>query len=202
MNSKCDKLEKSKKACRFKNIHDVGICTDISLCQSGNCAVNDSDFKKIVEKAFYPRDGKRDSHQYRIETKAYRKYKRKIKKMALEIMEANDFDEILDFATFKDEEHIFGIGELTEYDIAFRIGKALGKCPDKLYLHAGTKEGAKKAGFNVNKEKFLTLETVISKLHFLKDVPMCQIENFLCVCKDDPSEKSFICYQELHLNKE
>ena len=207
MNNKCDKLEKCKKACSFKNIRYVGICTDISLCQLGNCTVNDSDFKKIVEKAFYPRDNKKkDPHQYRIKDKSYKKYFRRIKKLKSEIMQANDFDEILDIITFKDRNHIDGIGELTEYDIAFRIGKHLGKCPDKLYLHAGTKEGFEKAieikKLNKKYKKRVERKDITEVMSFLQNVPMCQIENFLCVCKDAPSRKNFMCYKELHLIKE
>ena len=39
---------------------------------------------------------------------------------------------------------IKGIGELTIYDTALRIGFYLDIYPDKVYLHAGTREGAKR----------------------------------------------------------
>lgn len=78
-------------------------------------------------------------------------------------------------------EHIKNIGELTEYDIAFRIGKSLGKCPDKVYLHAGTREGAEKLKEARIRAKSL-LRGDLEEFDYLADTPICQIENFLCVC--------------------
>jgi hypothetical protein len=39
-----------------------------------------------------------------------------------------------------------GIGELAVYDTALRIGARLGLEPAKVYLHAGTRAGAKALG--------------------------------------------------------
>src|SRR5262249_51982407 len=43
---------------------------------------------------------------------------------------------------------ISGIGELTIYDTALRIGGKLGLEPDVVYLHAGTREGARVFGLD------------------------------------------------------
>jgi hypothetical protein len=37
-----------------------------------------------------------------------------------------------------------GLGELYCYDVAFRIGAHLGLFPDRVFLHAGTREGAER----------------------------------------------------------
>jgi hypothetical protein len=42
---------------------------------------------------------------------------------------------------------IGGIGELTIYDTAHRIGAYLRLAPENVYLHAGTRQGAKALGF-------------------------------------------------------
>ena len=41
---------------------------------------------------------------------------------------------------------IHGIGELAVYDIACRIGASLGLAPEHVYLHAGTRKGARALG--------------------------------------------------------
>lgn len=127
--------------------------------------------------------------------------------METEILNATNFDEILTLLTFNGKKdgknegykHIKGIGELTEYDIAFRIGKCLGKCPDKVYLHAGTREGAEKLKGKKIKDKYLARKA-FEEFEYLADAPICQIENFLCVCKDNPNKDSFECYKKHHIN--
>jgi hypothetical protein len=37
-----------------------------------------------------------------------------------------------------------GVGELTVYDTALRIGAKLGFARERVYLHAGTRQGAKR----------------------------------------------------------
>lgn len=174
------------------------------LCKSGKCKDAKIDFDKIVERAFYPREGhKKDSHQYRIPKEKYEEYEEKVKLLKTDILNANDFDEILKILTFGGEnkafDHIKNIGELTEYDIAFRIGKSLGKCPDKVYLHAGTREGAEKLKEAKIRAKSL-LRKDLEEFDYLADAPICQIENFLCVCKDNPDKNSFECYKKWHAN--
>ena len=85
----------------------------------------------------------------------------------------------------KNSEHINGIGELTEYDIASRIAACYGIYPQKVYLHAGTREGAKKIGLKTYKDRHLE----ISKFpKWLQGEEPYVIEDFLCVCKDCLSE--------------
>jgi hypothetical protein len=43
---------------------------------------------------------------------------------------------------------IAGIGRLTVYDVATRIGAHLRLAPERVYLHAGTAEGAKSLGID------------------------------------------------------
>lgn len=179
---------------------DVGI----NLCKSGKCKNKDYDFEKIVDYAFYPREGrKKDPHQYRIQIEPYNCYEKKVKELKTEILNAKNFNEIFELLTFggknKRYEHINGIGELTEYDISFRIGKCLGKCPDKVYLHAGTREGAEKLKGKKIKDKYL-VRKAFEEFEYLADAPICQIENFLCVCKDNPNKDSFECYKKHHIN--
>ncbi len=40
-----------------------------------------------------------------------------------------------------------GIGELYIYDTSLRIGSYLGHLPEKVYLHSGTRKGARNLGY-------------------------------------------------------
>jgi len=76
--------------------------------------------------------------------------------------------------------NISGIGELYIYDTALRIGAKLGLEPDKIYLHRGTREGAKYLGLNFEK-KYLEITEVPAELRTLKPR---EIEDVLCIYKD------------------
>ncbi len=201
MNKNCAKISKCSRG--VKGCMDSG---DIGcdLCNSGKCANKDMDFEKIVDNAFYPEvGGKKDSHQYHIKKEPYEIYRERVKALKNEILNAKNFDEILELITFDNKfyEHIKGIDGLTEYDIAFRIGRCLGKCPDKIYMHTGTKVGAEKLKSQKISAKYLSRED-LAEYDYFADTPICQIENFLCVCKEHPDEESFKCYKELHAKGE
>ena len=87
-------------------------------------------------------DGRRHPHQRRIPGR--------VLQQAATALANADFS----VATF-DELHevvrrtigpLRGIGELAVYDVAYRIGAHLGLAPDRVYLHAGTREGARALG--------------------------------------------------------
>lgn len=201
-----DKVCKNINKCRRgTNCSGYISCIDLNLCKLGKCKDENINFDKIVRHAFYPIEGiKKDPHQYRIQDKPYKDYMKKVGALKREILNAENFDEILEIVTFnsknKYHEHIWGIGELTEYDIAFRIGRGLGKCPDKVYMHSGTREGAKKLKKGKIKGKTLSRDE-LKEYEYFDNVPICLIENFLCVCKDNPNEDSFRCYIRLYTNK-
>ena len=100
------------------------------------------------------------------------------------ISKANNFDDLHEIIInmFNGTE---GIGPLYCYDTAFLIGAHLGKLPEKIYLHAGTKKGAKNMGIDVLNKKYIEM----------KDLPCCEIferkclkpyeiEDFLCIYKE------------------
>lgn len=73
---------------------------------------------------------------------------------------------------------INGIGPLTTYDVATRLGMWLGFKPEFVYLHAGAKEGAKALGIKGEKVKPSEFPASIQTLE------VDHIESFLCVYKD------------------
>ncbi len=75
---------------------------------------------------------------------------------------------------------VFRLGELVTYDVALRLGMWLNLEPAAVYLHGGSREGAKK--FNVDvKEKTATLSTFPPEIQKLGAT---HAENFLCIYKD------------------
>jgi hypothetical protein len=122
--------------------------------------------------------GKRHPHQ------------RRIPKVLLEHVEgnlqcvANNLAKAVDFAALhglvRDEiGGLKGIGALTIYDIAHRIGAHFGKAPDQVYLHAGTRIGAR--AFAIRGEFFdpAVLPKAFSRL------TAAEIEDCLCIYKDE-----------------
>lgn len=81
---------------------------------------------------------------------------------------------------------IRGIGALTCYDVAHRIGWYKGISPDAVYLHTGTLEGARALG----------LETRSGKIHVtalprpLSRLTPAQAEDVLCIYKRDLRRRS------------
>jgi len=74
---------------------------------------------------------------------------------------------------------IKGIGALTVYDIAHRIGAHFVKVPQLVYLHAGTRIGAR--AFNISGDSF---DPRILPKAFSRLAP-AEIEDCLCIYKDD-----------------
>jgi hypothetical protein len=73
-----------------------------------------------------------------------------------------------------------GLGDLYYYDTSRRIGAFLGLFPKRVYLHRGTRDGAKALGLVYNKRY---LNMVIFPVE-LRQLEPKQIEDFLCRYKD------------------
>src|SRR5262249_18052851 len=87
-------------------------------------------------------NGKRHSHQWRIPGHALQVAEQRLQARAKELRGAKSFSELHDLIE-RQIKPIHGIGDLAIYDIAHRIGAHLGLAPDAVYLHAGTREGAR-----------------------------------------------------------
>ena len=72
-----------------------------------------------------------------------------------------------------------GIGELYIYDTSLRIGSYLGHLPDKVYLHAGTRVGARKLGY---KNKYVIEMNELPKE--FQRLQLFEVEDILCIFKD------------------
>lgn len=74
---------------------------------------------------------------------------------------------------------IFGLGELYIYDTALRMGAYLGLTPKFVYLHAGTREGARALGLGLDRA-YLEMHELPAPIRALT---ADEAESFLCIYK-------------------
>jgi hypothetical protein len=74
-----------------------------------------------------------------------------------------------------------GIGELTVYDTAVRIGARFQLEPDRVYLHAGTRDGAKALLDVDGPREAIERDELPAQLRVLSPR---EIEDLLCIYKD------------------
>ena len=123
--------------------------------------------------------GKRFDHQRRIPQKVLIEAKNRLISNLKRIKEAKNFDELYNeiYSLISD---INGIGLLYIYDTALRIGAYLGLEPNKVYLHAGTLQGARNLGIST-KNKIIAVHYFPKELQRLKPR---EIEDCLCIYKE------------------
>lgn len=126
--------------------------------------------------------GHRYSHQRRIKTHAIREATKRLAEAHDEIQRCPTFHELWNVVGSL-LEPIPGIGELYIYDTALRLGAHLGLNPEKIYLHAGTRTGARKLGLLSPRDTRLWLESKELPAP-LRDLPPPDVENLLCIYKD------------------
>jgi len=122
--------------------------------------------------------GKRYSHQKRIKSNALEEAKQILLSNESLLDSHINFDEL--FHAIDDLlKPVYGLGELYVYDTTLRIGANLGLLPAKVYLHSGTRVGAKAIGFT---NDLATIE--ISNLpKELQQLDAYEIEDVLCIYK-------------------
>jgi hypothetical protein len=77
---------------------------------------------------------------------------------------------------------VTGLGELYIYDTALRIGAYLNILPERVYLHAGTRTGAKAFGITSRHTEWLDVDELPAPL---KELPPHEVEDILCIYKGD-----------------
>ena len=124
--------------------------------------------------------GKRYSHQRRLKRATLEEAKGILLANLGELKKAKSFDDLF-LLTEKLFKPINGAGELYIYDTALRIGANMNLLPTKIYLHAGTRIGAKALGFK-------TKLRIIEKQDLpadLKELEPHEIEDVLCIFKSE-----------------
>lgn len=129
--------------------------------------------------------GKRHPHQHRIPGALLEQVEARLQGIGHKLARAADFA-ALHRAVDNEIGQIKGIGALTVYDIAHRIGAHFKKSPERVYLHAGTRTGARV--FNISGDSF---DPKILPKAFLRLAPS-EIEDCLCIYKDELRRGAYV----------
>lgn len=136
-------------------------------------------FRDAIEMAGLAKtaSGKRHSHQWRLREETL--------EQARDNLGIADLQSTRSFAQLKRAieravGRIDGIGSLTVYDTALRLGAFLGLEPDVVYLHAGTRVGASALGLKTDRE-WIEIESLPQELRQLK---AREVEDLLCIYKE------------------
>jgi hypothetical protein len=122
--------------------------------------------------------GKRHPHQYRVPRAALEESRQRLVGNARRLGECTTFRDLHELVA-QVIVPIPGVGELTIYDTALRIGARFGLTPDVVYLHAGTRNGANALG--VRATETLELHDLPEPLQTLT---AREVEDVLCIYKD------------------
>jgi hypothetical protein len=127
--------------------------------------------------------GKRHPHQRRIPKALLEQAEARLQAIRRNLARAADFS-ALHRLVENEIGSIKGIGALTVYDISHRIGAHFGKVPRLVYLHAGTRIGARV--FNIGGDSFdpNKLPKQFSRL------TASEIEDCLCIYKDELRDRA------------
>jgi hypothetical protein len=136
--------------------------------------------KEAIKNAALARmpSGRRFSHQRRIPSETLARAFDSLLRVQRELGRARTFHElhvIVHHALIR----IRGIGDLTIYDVSIRLGAFLGLAPDRVYLHAGTRLGAKQLGFVGRRPWILVSELPVQ----LRTLSAGEAEDVLCIFK-------------------
>ncbi len=121
---------------------------------------------------------RRHPHQRRIPAAALAEAERNLQACAAELGRCDGFSELHEIVR-REIGSIRGIGRLAIYDISTRIGAHLGVEPDRVYLHAGTAEGARAIGLDPHREALFIDELPDP----FKRLRPREIEDVLCIFK-------------------
>lgn len=139
---------------------------------------NEPSLKAALERAGMAKrpDGKRYDHQRRLPAVVLRAATAELLRAPLTA--ANDFNDLhrrVKNAIIS----IRGVGELMIYDTSLRVGAKLGILPERVYLHSGTRQGARALGLNWRAE-YLEVRECPREFHVLAPH---EIEDCLCIYK-------------------
>ena len=121
---------------------------------------------------------RRHPHQYRIPTSVLRIAERTLQRAQHLLSGVISFEALYSEIECKIGD-LHGVGALTIYDIALRIGAYLRKKPNFVYLHRGTRIGARRLGFTGKALDPRSLPSAFSRL------TPDEIEDCLCIYRDD-----------------
>lgn len=142
---------------------------------------NQPSLSESISRAALAKDSreKRFKHQRRIPAKTLQAWAEALHRKSSQIQLCRTFEQL--FKTIENEcRKLWGIGELCVYDTALRIGAYLGLEPNEVFLHSGTRVGAKALGLD-GARRTVPVGELPNALQQLKPR---EIEDCLCIYKD------------------
>ena len=138
-------------------------------------------FEKALERAALAidEDEKRFSHQRRLKQPGLRKADAILSDSSGKLRNSKSFADLHELIMAL-LEGIGGLGELYYYDTALRIGANLKLMPQLVYLHRGTRDGARALGLDWH-------ANAVDPRHLPKKLAVLEpheMEDFLCIYKD------------------
>ena len=128
------------------------------------------------------KDATKHPHQWRLRNQVLNEASSILSGSLPEIRRCKEFDALMKLVEEK-LMHLHGLGELTKYDIAHRVGNYFDLQPAKVYLHRGTRDGAKALGFD---KRLASIDVSMLPRAFLRLKPY-EIEDCLCIYKSELS---------------
>jgi hypothetical protein len=125
------------------------------------------------------RNGTKFDHQWRLKNSDLRRAEEALLAVEQRIARCVTFDDLYQ-VVLRAVRQIWKNPELYCYDTALRIGAKLNLKPDRVYLHRGTRTGARKLGLN---SRGATLESSALP-DGLRGLEASEIEDILCIYKD------------------
>ncbi len=119
-------------------------------------------------------------HQWRLTERTLNSTAAELESILKKIGKCRDFASLLSLVEHT-LETVRGIGELTTYDIAHRVGAYLGLEPELVYLHRGTRDGAMILGID---RKLRAIEPSVLPSAFRR-LRAYEMEDALCIYKDE-----------------
>lgn len=125
-------------------------------------------------------DGKRLHHQRRIPRQTLRAWASALLRKERLIRSCRSFKELFEVLDNQSRK-FWRNGELTVYDTALRIGAYLRREPTEVFLHRGTRKGAKALGFD-SKRRSIRPRELPKEFRLLKPR---EIEDCLCIYRSE-----------------
>jgi hypothetical protein len=124
--------------------------------------------------------GRKHPHQWRLTAETLNSAASELESVLRAIRKCGNFGALIGLVE-QSLENVRGIGDLTTYDIAHRVGAYLCLEPELVYLHRGTRNGAKLLGID---ERTRVIEPSVLPSVFRRLKPY-EMEDALCIYKED-----------------
>lgn len=164
--------------------YSYSFASNMSKCIAAYKEIETQNYWEDVTKAICPCCKRKFLHQKRIPISVLEQWSNHILQKQQEISNCSDFEDLYNcIKNIKEKGEIKGIGELTVYDTAFRLGIHLDKLPsDKVYLHAN----AVIPGYT---KLFIPAKKLVDNF-YKHNMSAYMIEDFLCVFHKNITEQS------------